>query len=175
MTPVKSGAASVGLFLAHALDLENEAAERYEDLADSMTAHNNAEVAALFLKLAEYSHKHAAEVKAHADTIGGVPHIAPWEFTWPTAEAPESAAFEKAHYLMRPRQALEMALAGEEQGWNYYRSVANETSDSEVKRLASQFAEEESEHVELVKQWLEKFPKPPEGWDEDPDPPHFSE
>jgi hypothetical protein len=39
--------------LAHARDMEAEAAERYDDLADQMEVHNNHEVARLFRKLAE--------------------------------------------------------------------------------------------------------------------------
>ena len=51
---------TVALFLAHAIALEVEAAERYEELADVMEVHNNPEVAALFRQMSEFSRRHAA-------------------------------------------------------------------------------------------------------------------
>lgn len=176
MSAVISGAASVQMFLAHALTLENEAAERYEDLADVMEAHNNPEVAQLFRDLSRYSRMHASEVKEKAAAIGqDLPHVAPWDFVWTTKEAPENAQAEEAHYLMKPYHALKLALAAEEQGNRYYASVAAETRDAEVARLAREFADEEAGHVKMVMERLAKVPKPPAGWDEDPDPPVFSE
>lgn len=175
-TKVLNGAANVGMFLAHALELENEAAQRYEELADSMEAHNNVEVAKLFRDLAGYSHKHAAEVKQIAAEHGPVPKVAPWEFQWDsTTESPEAASFENAHYLMKPHHALKMALLSETQGNKYYASVAAETKDPEVARLAREFAEEEAGHVALVRKWLERYPLPKDGWDDDPDPPNISD
>jgi len=176
ITTVQNGASSVGLFLAHAVELESEAAERYDELADSMEAHNNVEVAKLFRDLAGYSRKHRDEVKRVAAEHGGLPKVAPWEFQWDnTPESPEAAAFENAHYLMTPHHALKMALICEIQGQKYYAAVAGETRDATVAKLAAEFADEEGGHVELVRQWLQRYPAPPEGWDEDPDPPNYSE
>ncbi len=175
-TKVLNGAANVGLFLAHALELEIEAADRYEELADSMEAHNNVEVASLFRSLAGYSRQHAEEVRRIAAEHGPLPKVAPWEFQWDaTKESPEAASFENAHYLMKPHHALKMALLSENQGNKYYASVAAETKDPEVARLAREFADEEAGHVTLVRQWLERYPAPKEGWDEDPDPPNISD
>jgi hypothetical protein len=36
-------------------------------------------------------------------------------------------------------------------------------------------AEEEREHVELIRRWLKKVPKPAPGWDQDLDPPVFGD
>lgn len=175
-TKVENGAANVGLFLAHALELEIEAAERYDELADSMEAHNNPEVAKLFRDLGGYSRKHAEEVRAIAKEHGSLPKVAPWEFVWDsTNESPEAASFEHAHYLMKPHHALKMALLSEQQGAKYYNSIAAETKDLEVARLAREFAQEEDGHVTLVKQWLERYPAPKDGWDDDPDPPNISD
>ena len=43
--------ANIPQLLAHAIALENEASERYADLADLMEAHNNYDVASLFKKM----------------------------------------------------------------------------------------------------------------------------
>jgi len=173
---VQNCAADLGLFLAHAVELESEAAERYDELADSMEAHNNLEVARLFRDLAGYSRKHRDEIKGIAAEYGPVPKVAPWEFQWRNSpESPEAAAFEDAHYLMTPHHALKMALMCETQAQKYYAAVAAETEDTDVAKLARDFADEESQHVALVRQWLQRFPLPPEGWDEDPDPPNYSD
>lgn len=175
-TTVLSGATNVGLFLAHALELETEAAERYAELADSMEAHNNADVAKLFRDLGGYSSKHRDEVQALARQYGPLPKVAPWEFQWDgNAESPEAASWEGTHYLMRPHHALKLALLSETQGSKYYEAVAAETRDPEVARLAREFAEEEAGHVAIVKSWLERYPLPTEGWDDDPDPPNISD
>lgn len=176
MSPVMTGASTVQMFLAHALALENEAAERYADLADSMETHNNKEVAGLFRDLSGFSRKHAEEVREVAAKYGeALPHVAPWDFVWSSKEAPENAAFEGAHYLMKSYHALKLALAAEEQGNRYYASVASETKNEEVAKLAREFADEEAGHVALIQKWLEKVPTPDKNWDQDLDPPVISD
>lgn len=173
---VKSATSSIGLFLAHAVALETEAAERYEDLADSMDAHNNVEVAALFRQMAVYARKHRDEVVVIAKPFEPLPPVAPWEFAWGSAtESPEAAAFEDTHYLMTAHHALKTALGCEIQANRYYAGVAAAARDRRIATLAQEFADEEAEHVELVRQWLKRYPAPPEGWDEDPDPPNVSD
>ena len=173
---VTGGASSLPLFLAHAVELESEAALRYDELADSMEAHNNWQVAALFRDMARYSRLHRDEVMGIAAAHGPLPKVAPWEFQWTgTAESPEAAAFDGAHYLMTPHHALCPALACEEARHAYYAAVAEQTAVAEVARLARDFAAEESHHVVLVRQWLERFPAPDAGWDDDPDPPNTAE
>ncbi|NCF63809.1 MAG: rubrerythrin, partial [Gammaproteobacteria bacterium] len=43
------------IFLTYSVALEEEAAERHDELADMMDVHNNPEVAETFRKLAHYS------------------------------------------------------------------------------------------------------------------------
>jgi len=167
-------ASPIALFLAHALALENDAAERYAELADSLAVHNNPEVAELFRTLGTYSRKHYQEVAAIADGVGPIPRLAPWEFSWATDEPPETSAFADTNYLMTPRDALELALKAEQQGYDYYAKAAAQASDPEVRRLATHFAAEEAEHVETVTDWLARFPAAPKRT-EDLDPPQETE
>ena len=53
-------------FLAYSVALEEEAAERHDELADMMDVHNNPEVAETFRKLAHYSRLHAQEIRDHS-------------------------------------------------------------------------------------------------------------
>jgi len=40
-----------------------------------------------------------------------------------------------------------------------------------VQAAAREMAEDEREHVRLIREWLAKVPPPEPGWDEDMDPP----
>ena len=41
--------------------------------------------------------------------------------------------------------------------------------------MALELVEEEQEHVDLLKQWQQRFSRPEEGWDDDLDPPAMQE
>ena len=165
---------SIAEFLAHAIVLERESVDRYEELADSMETHNNLEIAKLFRKLAHFGELHAHEVEHHASGME-LPQISPWDFKWSSPEAPESGAIEEVHYLMGTREALEFALHNETQGRDFYAYVADSSPDEEVRRMAAQFTEEETEHVNILKSWIlnltdeKSFPL------EDLDPPNVTE
>ncbi len=166
----KHALATVEDFLAHAVALESEVAERYEIIADSMDVHNNREVAELFHKLARASHKHAAEMRARSEGKL-LPKLAPWDFQWGFKDAPESPSIDETHYLMTPYHALSLARRAEIQAQNYYTSVADGTPNDNVRALALEFAYEEAEHVDLVNNLIASYPKPDDGWDFDPDAP----
>lgn len=162
----------LGAFLAHAVALENDAAERYDELADAMDTHNNEDVAELFRKMAYYSRKHLAEAAEYArEHAGGLPSLKVWEYEWPQKESPENAALESAHYLMTPYHALQLAKEAEVQARDFYRDVAEKAEDPEVVKLALEFTEEEGEHVEAIEEWILRYPEPEQGWDNDLDPP----
>ena len=159
-------------FLAHALELEVESAERYRELADSMEVHNNPEVAALFRQLAGYGDVHVGEVRKRAAGIA-LPAIAPWDFKWSCPEAPESPCMEDANYLMNKCQALELALHNEVRGRDFYAQVASSASDDEVGRVAAEMAEEEDTHVKMLREWIKREACGTMGAPEDLDPPNI--
>jgi rubrerythrin len=148
---------SVPEFLVHALELEHESADRYLQLAETMAIHHNQEAADLFRHLADMSDAHASEVTARAEGIL-LPEIAPWDFKWNCPRSPESDCLEgrDVTYLMTAVQALELALHNEIRGRDFYAHVAASSPDARVRALAGEMAEEEGEHVELLKDWLAK-------------------
>lgn len=160
-------------FLAHAVALEDESAERYEMLADTMEVHNNDAVAELFRKLMQYSEQHAEEVHAMASGMT-LPNIPPWEYNWNCPDTPEGGDCfgEALNYLMTPYQALNLAIHNEARGRDFYAWVSRESPDSEVRRLAGEMADEEQEHVELLQTMLEKTDPSSETPLEDLDPPN---
>jgi rubrerythrin len=160
-------------FLAQAHAMEREAAQRYDELADQMEVHNNAEVAALFRKMAEIERKHAVRVLGsfpETPAEGGAPPLAIG-----VPELPETISNNELHYLMPPYHALELALESEQRAVRFFDRIAGSSKDAKVRAAARKLAEEERQHVRLVKEWMQRVPKPKAGWDYDPDPPNYTE
>ena len=138
-----------------------------------MEIHNNREVAALFRKLSEIESRHAGQVLARA---GGKLDRLPFDaYRWMTPESPETAPFGEAHYLMTPYHALELALRNEQRAEAFFRRAGAGLKDPGLRKLAAGIADEEAEHVRLIKRWLAKYKKPAANWADDPDPPVYSE
>ena len=146
---------SLAEFLAHALELEVESAERYRELGESMEAHNNPAVAELFYELAGYGDDHAREVQQRAGRQE-LPEIAPWDFKWNCPEAPESPCHDEVNYLMDTCQALELALHNEIRGRDFYAEVARTATDLQIRGVAAEMAAEEDTHVKMLEEWISR-------------------
>ena len=154
-------------FLAHAVALEQEAADRYLELADMMEAQQNNAVASVFRDMVRYSEMHRDEIRARVGATE-LPKLKSWQYRW--RSPPEVGGEEGFDYLMEPYHALRYARGNELRAMEYYRDVAAESSDAEVKRLGAEFAAEESGHVAALDEWLARTPRPSATWDADPDP-----
>jgi rubrerythrin len=161
-------------FMAQAWAMEVEASRRYADLADAMETHNNVDVAAMFRTMANYESKHADDIMA-AMGWSEAPPITPREDGWPGHEAPEVTPMQDVHYLMQPYHALELALAAEQRAERFFAELARVATTEAVRRAALELRAEEREHVQLVRAWMKKVPKPDHDWADDPDPPRYSE
>jgi rubrerythrin len=145
-------------FLAHAVQLEREAARRYEDLAAAMVTEGNRELALLFTRMAHYSRLHLADAMARGG-FRKLPALEPHQYEWPDGTSPETADWAGVDAQMGPSEALRLALDGERRGHAYYATIAGSTPDAELRRIAQEFADEEAEHVrELEKLVVEHAP-----------------
>jgi rubrerythrin len=156
--------------LAVAYQIEIDAVDRYNMLADQMETHNNPELVKVFRDLARAEGIHGEEVRRLAGDFDVVAHarkIAKFE----RSESPEEADLGSAHYLMTPWHALQLSLKGEERALAYFTSIVEATKDPKVKALAAELVEEETEHVNLVHRLLQRHPKPSDTWADDLDPP----
>jgi rubrerythrin len=140
-------------FLAYSIHLEQEAAERFGELSDAMTSSGNKEVAQLFRRLSDYSKLHLADARARAG-FREIPQIGAQDFVWPDLESPEAAAIWGADPMIGRAEALQIALAAETAGHDYYKSVLDTTDDPEIKILAAEFVAEEAGHVAELKKWI---------------------
>lgn len=147
----------VGTFLAHAIRLEADAAETYDQLAGQMEERANVSVAELFRKFAGYSRQHLAEARERAvRETGSVPQLGPGQYRWPDGRSPETPMPEDV-YRLTVRSALELALRTERAACDFYSAVAGQTGSMLVQELAHEFAEEEAEHVEALERWLQRL------------------
>lgn len=153
-------------FLAHAIALEHEAAERYLELADMMEAHRNDPVSQLFRDMVRYSRMHHDSIVERAGALE-LPKLRSWQYRW--TQPPEAGGEEAFDYMLDAYSALRYARENEVRAMQYYTEVGLHSTDPEVKRLASEFASEETEHVEALDQWLERTPRPSAPWRDDPD------
>jgi len=154
-------------FLAHAVALEEEAAERYLELADMMESYRNDEVSSVFRDMIRFSQMHGNEIKARVGSIE-LPKLKSWQYRW--TSPPEAGGEEGFDHMIEPYHALKYARGNEVRAMEYYRSVASQSKDPEVRRLATDFANEEAAHVAALEEWLARTPRPASTWDNDPDP-----
>ena len=157
-------------FLAHALELERDALERYREFVDVLAAHHNPPVQACFADMVEECTAHVAEVEERAGSTR-LPDLEPWRFDWPGAEAPESPSHEALHYRMTPRRALELALAGELAAQAWYEAASRSAKAPATRDLALHFAAEEAEHAQRLRRLLDAEPPDAAHHREDDDPP----
>jgi rubrerythrin len=171
---VKRAPKTLEELMAVALAIELDAVQRYKDFADTLEAHNNHEVAALFRTMAGYEGHHVEQVMS---TMGWTtpPAAALAPMPWVGGESPEAVPFEDVHYLMQPWHALELALAAEQRAEAFFAELVEAADEGPVREAARQMQAEEAEHVQLVRAWMAKVPRPDSAWADDPDPPRYSD
>ena len=146
----------INLFLAHAVELEREAARRYEELAESIRADGNAEVKKFFRKMATFSRKHLA-LAMERGGFRHVPALTAEEYLWPDGISPEQFDWIGVDTMIDVNNALDLALDGERRGHAFYAGIASTTADPEVRVMAEKFAAEEAEHVAELEKWIGRY------------------
>lgn len=142
-------------FLNFAMMVEDDAALHYEELAAAMKTQGNEEVSQLFLKLAGYSRLHYDEVKKRMATHSAA--VIPPSYTlWPENVTPERTTIWAGDARLSRLDALKAALQGERRGYEFYYAVAHTSPKPEIAKVAKEFVKEEAEHVETLKQWIER-------------------
>ncbi|GBL45186.1 observed by proteomics Citation: proteomics from VerBerkmoes et al. (2003) unpublished [Sulfuriferula multivorans] len=146
----------INVFLAHAVELEREAARRYEELADSMRTDGNAAVEKFFRKMAVFSRKHLA-LAMERGGFRQLPVLAAEGYSWPDGISPEQFDWIGVDCMIDVNNALDLALDGERRGHAFYADIASTTGDPEVRMMAQEFAAEEAEHVAELEKWIGRY------------------
>jgi rubrerythrin len=147
------------LTLMDALDLailiEEEAKERYEDLAAQMEQHRTPEAARFFRYMAANEAKHGLELATRrAERFGAAPRKVTTAMIF-DVEAPD---YDTARAFMTPRQAMKVALASEVKAHGFFEAALPALRDAEVRALFDELKQEEVEHQALVRAELGKLP-----------------
>lgn len=136
--------------LAHAM--EQEAANRYAELAEEMRRQGKDDLASVFTRLAAAEREHVDGVARWSQSRQGKapdPALVRWE--GPEAVDKDVAAEIRTSSLMTPYRALAMAVRNEERAFAFWSYLAAYSQDSEIKQAAETMAKEELGHVSILR------------------------
>lgn len=152
------GVDQVTLTLMDALDLavlvEEEARDRYEELAEQMDVHHTRDAARFFRFMAKNEEKHRdALAKRRAELFGDQPRSVEAAMVF-DVEAPE---YDEARMFMSTREALETAHRSETKAHAFFVTLLERVSDQDARALLEELREEEIVHRRLVEAELAKL------------------
>jgi rubrerythrin len=151
------------LALRDALDLailiEEEARERYEELADQMDTHRTPEAARFFRFMAENEEKHRRVLAARRRERFGDVAAAVTRAMLFDVEAPD---YDEARAFMSARAALETALRSEKKAHAFFVAALLQIEEPEVRTLFDELRREEIEHQSLIERQLAALPAEPD-------------
>ena len=147
------------LDLRDALDLailvEEEARDRYEELAAQMENQHTFEAAAFFHAMVKNEAKHGEELAIRRrDLFGEEPRRVDRSLLW-DVEAP---AYESVRAFMTLREALTVALEAEVKAHNFFSEALTLPIAEPVRKLFEELKQEEVLHQELVNKELSRLP-----------------
>jgi rubrerythrin len=148
------------LSLMDALDLatliEVEAHERYTYFAAQLGRRGGFDPGLFFASMAENEAKHGQQLAARRKALfGDTPPRVKLDDLY-DVEAPE---FGSARRTMSTKQAFEVAIAAEQKAYDFYDSALPTITDPEVRELFIELRDEETEHVEMVREAMAKLPE----------------
>ncbi len=147
------------LSLMDALDLakliEMEACHRYQMFASQLGRTGGYDAGAFFASMAENEAKHGQELEARRkDLFGDTPARVTLDDLY-DVEAPDMG---EARRNMSTLQAFEIGLAAEKKAHDFYDAALPGITDPDVQELFVELRDEETEHVEMLKEAMAKLP-----------------
>ena len=148
------------LSLMDALDLakliEMEACHRYQQFASQLGRTGGYDAGAFFATMAENEAKHGRELEARRKTLfGDTPARLTLDDLY-DVEAPDMGAPRRG---MSTVQAFEIGLTAEKKAYDFYDMALAGITDPEVRELFTELRDEETEHVEMLKEAMAKLPQ----------------
>lgn len=162
MTTPTKGIDFTRLSVQDALDLailiEEEAKERYEELADQMDLHHTPEAAGFFRFMATNEEKHRAELAARRaekfrDAASKVSRNMLYDV--------EATDYDEARAFMTARQALLAARRSEVKAHLFFVGALPTVTDPDVRTLFAELRDEEVLHQQRIDKELAKLPPDP--------------
>ena len=148
------------LSLMDALDLatliEEEAHQRYKMFAAQLGGTGGGyDAGSFFASMAENEAKHGTELLARRMALFGKTPMKLKLDDLYDVEAPEMGAPRRG---MSTVQAFELGLAAEKKAYDFYDMALPGITDPEVRTLFTELRDEESEHVEMLREEMAKLP-----------------
>jgi rubrerythrin len=143
---------SLDELFALASAMEEEAANRYAELAEDMRRQNKGSLAEVFAQLADAEREHVASVARWSQSRRSKapdPALVRWKA--PKTFDAETASEIGASRLATPYRALAMAVRNEERAFAFWSYVAAYSRDLEIKQAAEAMAREELGHISTLR------------------------
>lgn len=141
-----------------AILIEEEAYDRYSELADQLAQHDTPEAAHFFRLMMANEEKHRAALAERRDLLFGDAACTVTRAMIFDVEAPD---YDDARAFMTLRAALETALRAEHKAQAFFVAASARVTDATASTLFAELAAEEAEHQELVRRELAKVPPDP--------------
>lgn len=150
------------LDLRDALDLavliEEEARDRYRELAAQMENQHTVEAAAFFRQMVRNEARHGEELAARRQELfGDAPQRVDRSLLW-DVEAP---GYETVRAFMTLGEALTVALDAEATAFQFFADALKTPMANPVRQLFEELRDEEVVHQDLVKRELSRLPPDP--------------
>ena len=147
------------LGLMDALDLafliEKEAYQRYLKFAAQLGIEGPERPGHFFRSMAENEAKHGEEIAKRRDAMfGTTPSQVSLDDLF-DVEAPEEGAIRRTMSVL---QAFQVGIAAEQKAYDFYDQALKHITDPEVHKLFIELRDEETEHVQLLRDHMEKLP-----------------
>ncbi len=147
------------LSLMDAIDLailiEEEARDRYGELADQLEVHHTADAARFFHKMVSVEELHrSALAKRRNEQFGDAKQRVTRLMIF-DIEAPD---YDEVRLAMTPRQALLVAMQSEVKAHDFFHKTISLVSDEQVRLLFAELRDEEIEHQKWIRIEMEKYP-----------------
>ena len=151
------------LSLQDALDLailiEEEAEERYQELAKLVGGRYPGDASDVFRSMAFNERKHGRELserrrRLFGDAPRGVDPGQIWE-----VEAPD---YGKPRVFMSPRQATSVAMTSELKAHDFFLQALPHVKDADVRALFAELRDEELHHFQTLERHLKDLPEGPD-------------
>jgi rubrerythrin len=148
------------LSLMDALDLailiEEEARQRYEMFASLIgRSGSRYDAGSFFASMAENEAKHGTDLlNRRMELFGKVPMNVKLDDLY-DVEAPDTAAPRRGMSVI---QAFEVGLAAEKKAYDFYDMALPGITDTDVRELFTELRDEETEHVEMLREAMAKLP-----------------
>ena len=149
------------LSLMDALDLailiEEEARQRYELFASQVgSAGSRYDAGTFFASMAENEAKHGTELLERRMKLFGKTAMKVKLHDLYDVEAPDSGAPRRG---MSTLQAFELGLAAEKKAYDFYDMALPGITNPEVRELFTELRDEETEHVEMLREQMARLPE----------------